>query len=172
MTGIRLFVFLSFLFELVFFLKAYDQADSKIWLQSFAFFELVAISIFFIGSTRGWTLALIGSCGLLFSCIITSVGNEEIHASIRIVNALMFIVFSILYFIRIVKENNWNDRSTSELLIVSGLLFYFSASLFTFLPDSLAIKLFVQLKTSWFFQAMSNTVKNVMIAVGIWMGRR
>lgn len=105
--------------------------------------------------------------------IFNSVFNESIfvlNGFARSIEAFMVLFFCIYTMYRFyVKEEDVFIEKSPTFWIVIGILFYFSGALFSFL---LAAEIFSRtpdnLFGSWVLHNISNILKNILIAVGIW----
>jgi len=172
-----LLVALSSIYEIVFiyFLKF----DSDYWSKIYLFLEFVTlVFVFNKNSDKSFRFVSYFFC-ILFFCsyfyfkiIKTDIPTLKTDGILSIIEFFYVVFFSIYWFISV-----FNKREAASLLqlpffyFVSGLVIYFSGTIFLFLLSEELLKEGLSLNQYWVVNVVLLLFFRVLLLVAIWMGR-
>ncbi len=110
--------------------------------------------------------------GIVFSLfyIYDSIWVElnQFNTIARSVESFIMIVLSLTLFYQFFRNEDDIFLEKSPLFWINiGILIYFSGALFSFVMSSVILST----KLSWIFHNISNVLKNVFIAIGLWRAK-
>jgi len=172
---------LGIFFIVCFFVKLYTLVTADLHENNMpayhllALLEVAAVYIFYCqllyGKVFKWGVFLL---------VILHVGNALFFQKIWTFNSLtwtldmLFIItLGLIYFYRIYKdEDDYTPlRGRPDFIITVGWLVYAAGSLFTYLMGSEILSGYAEgfFKNGWFFQTVSNILKDIIISYGFWL---
>ena len=104
------------------------------------------------------------------SLFIQSIQTFNTHS--RPIGNFIFIIFSISYFYKLLKELKIRYLELNPMFwINTGILIYFSGSLFLFIFSNYLLKNSTQNNLFWTIHAGLNIFINIFYAIGLWLSR-
>jgi len=167
---ITIFIIVSFATDLSF-ASILRGETNYVLLQLYGLIETFILVVFYssvLDIKRKW-FVLIGTVFSLFY-ISDSLWFEadQFNTIGRSVESLIMIVLSLsLFYQFFTKEDDIFLEKSPLLWINIGILIYFSGALFSFVMSSVILST----KLSWIFHNISNILKNVFIAIGLWRAK-
>jgi hypothetical protein len=175
------FIYMSLLFEVLFFALSRFGIPNVQYSHPYAIAEFLLLTMFFKGLFN-WKSKIIRYYiwGFLFYLIVNPFLIEPFsgfNPLARSIICLIFIAVSLFYYYQLYRDESIVEPEKSpSFWFVTGLFVYFAASIFTFIFIN---QLFVPnqfgettIRTSLFFHSLSNILKNLLLAVGLWLTRK
>ena len=129
---------------------------------------------FYLNLNKSKSVLLIG--GLYLGCyVLNSIFFESIwtyNVMAKVTQNILFLIMSFWFFYHIYRQESIDELEKNGIFwIVVGILFYHAGAFFSSL---FALKILSgrdNLFGSWHIHNIANQIKNVLILIGIWMGR-
>lgn len=170
LVSITLFVIVSFSADLISLTILYGKVNYS-FLILYGLLESLILFWFFhcvLDNGKKWLVYL----GIIFSLfyIYDSIWIEpnQFNTIGRSVESLIMIVLSLALFYQFFRKEDDIFLEKSPLFWINiGILIYFSGALFSFVMSSIILST----KLSWIFHNISNILKNIFIAIGLWRAK-
>lgn len=110
-----------------------------------------------------------------FLSILNSIFVQKIqtfNTYARALENLLLIVFALSFFYKLLKELKVKYLEKKPIFwINTGILIYFSGSLFIFIFSNFLVKRLALNTQMWIIHAFLNIVHNIFYAIGLWLSR-
>ncbi len=168
--GIALFVLISFLTDVLFGFILVGKPNYFI-LQLYGIFEALLLFLFYgivLEKSKKWIIVI----GIVFTLFYIYdaiwIEPDQFNTIGRSVESFIMIVLSLTLFYQFFRKEDDIFLDKSPLFWINiGILIYFSGALFSFVMSSVILTS----KLSWVFHNISNILKNVFIAIGLWRAK-
>jgi hypothetical protein len=180
----RPYLFLGVFFILCFLIKVYTLITAEMHQNNMPAFHLLAllevltVYSFYCQLIYGKTFKL-GIIALIFFHIANSIFFQNIwtfNSACWTADMLIIITAGLFYFYTLYKNDDDYTplENRPDFLITIGWLIYASGSLFTYLMATDILSGYAEgfFKNGWFFQTVSNILKNVIVSYGFWLTRK
>ena len=172
---------LGILFVISSTLKIYSLITAELHINNMAAFHLLALVEIvlvycFYNQLIFKKIHLSGLIAIALANILNSIFFQDIHSFNSLAwtfNMIALIVMGLMYFYKVYNDEEdytpLNERPA--FIITSGWLIYASGALFTYLLGTEILSGTPEgfYKNAWIFQCISNILKNIIIAYGLWL---
>lgn len=170
---IILFLVVSFFSDVFSWSYYYLIGGSTYWIINYyQYLELIFVYSFFYLIFDKSKLILV-TClllGIFFLLKHLEVGNQSMYGEAIAIHSLLAVSCCLLYLFRIFRnETEIFIEKDPVFLFVIGLLIFYSGGLFSWLLKS--YNPVVDMNITWAFHNLSNILKNLLFAVGLWKAR-
>jgi len=172
-------VFIASLYE--FFGTIILKLNSEYWFICYKILAFITIHYFFYklleGNYRNLFMLFIFSFLLLMTycfCEWKQSAFFDISAYFNSLQTIVVLIFSLLWIVRVFTNLELDSFTNSPIFyFVSGLILYYSGTVFLFLLSSFIFKMDKSnFQSFWMLNIFLNLVLRTLLIVGIWKGRQ
>lgn len=156
------------------------KLNSEYWFIFYKILAFISINYFFYKLLNGNYLKIFVSSVIIFIVLSTYVFFDwndlnflDVNAYFNSLQTIIVLVLSILWFVRIFNNLELDSFTKSpNFYFVSGLILYYSGTIFLFLYSSFIYKVDKSnFHAFWMLNIFFNLVLRTLLIVGVWKGR-
>lgn len=154
------------------------HTNTMVFYHIMALVEVICISAYFlrlnsISPRKIWIIAAIVLFGNILNSLFLQKYNE-FNSNAWAFNTILLIGLGLYYFYMLfTRIENLQLEKHPDFLIVSGMLLYFSGSLFLYIVSSEVLSQEARgfFYNGWLIRSVSDILKSTILAYGLWMAK-